>query len=97
MRPRRQDLNIIFFTFRSCRQLDGRQGRGQQASIFENFPIRYIFLKFCFFLNIKMKKVRVSEAALGFVAAWAPMGRGGIIRCPRPTLTDQPASHARTS
>ena len=40
----------MFFTFRSCRQLDGRQ-----APIFENFPIRHIFLKFYFF-NIKMKK-----------------------------------------
>jgi len=35
MRPGHQDLNIIFFTFRS--------------PIFENFPIRHIFLKFCFF------------------------------------------------
>jgi len=52
MRPGRQDLNVIFFTFRSCRHLDGRQ-----TPIFENFPIRHIFLKICFF-NIKMKKAR---------------------------------------
>ena len=60
MRPRRQDLNVIFFTFRSRRPLNGRQtpcrplGR-RQTTIFENFPIRHIFLKFYFF-NIKMKK-----------------------------------------
>ena len=34
----------FYFTFRSCRQLDGRQ-----VPIFENFPIRHIFLKFWFF------------------------------------------------
>ena len=50
----RQDLNVIFFTFRSCRPLEGRQApcrplRGRQAPIFENFSIRHIFLKFCFF------------------------------------------------
>ena len=61
MRPRRHDLNINFFTFRSWRQLDGRQLplspiRGRQAPSFENFPIQHIFLKFCFFLNIKMNK-----------------------------------------
>ena len=46
MRPRRQNLNVNFFTFRSSpyRSLGGRQ-----APIFENFPIRHIFLKFCFF------------------------------------------------
>ena len=38
MRPRRQDLNIIFFIFRSCRQLDGRQA-----------PCRRPFLKFFLF------------------------------------------------
>ena len=56
MLPVRQDLNVIFFTFRSCRPLDGRQTPCRQAPIFENFPIRHIFLKFCFFY-IKMKKV----------------------------------------
>ena len=50
MHPGRQDLNVIFFTFRSCRPLDGRQAPcrplgGRQAPIFENFPIRHIFLK----------------------------------------------------
>ena len=55
MHPGRQDLNVIFFTFRSYRQLDGRQ-----APIFENFPIRHIFLKFYFF-NIKMKKAHNRE------------------------------------
>ena len=58
MRPRRQDLNVIFFTFRSCRPLDGQQAPcrpWRQEPIFENFPIRHIFLKFYFF-NIKMKK-----------------------------------------
>ena len=54
MRPKRHDLNVIFFTFRSCRPLDGRQAPcrplgGRQAPIFKNFPIRHIFLKFCFF------------------------------------------------
>ena len=54
MRPGRQDLNNINVTFRSCRQLDGwlalcRPLGGRQTPIFENFPIRHIFLKFCFF------------------------------------------------
>ena len=48
MRPGRQDLNVNFFYIWSCRQLDGRR-----ASIFENFFIRYIFLKLYFF-NIKI-------------------------------------------
>ena len=52
-----------FFTFRSCRPLDGRQAPcrplgGRQAPIFENFTIWHIFLKFYFLKNIKMKKVR---------------------------------------
>ena len=58
----------IFFTFRSCRPLDGRKTPcrplgGRQSPIFENFPIRHIFLKFCFFLNIKMKKTPERERA----------------------------------
>ena len=58
MRPGRQDL-----TFRSCRQLDGRQAPcrplgGRQAPIFENFPIRHIFLKFCFLKYKNEKKAR---------------------------------------
>ena len=53
MRPGRQDLNVIFFfTFRSCRPVSGRQGYS-----FENFRNGHIFLKFYFFLNIKMKKI----------------------------------------
>ena len=55
MRPGRQDLNVNFFTFRSCRPLDGRQ-----STIFENFPIQHIFLKFYFF-NIKMKKAQATN------------------------------------
>ena len=51
MHPGRQDLNVIFFTFRSCRPLDGRQ-----APIFEKFLIWYIFLKFCFFFKYKNEK-----------------------------------------
>ena len=33
----------------------------QQAPIFQKFPIRHIFLKFYFFLNIKMKKIAVAS------------------------------------
>ena len=44
MRHGHQDLNVKKITFRSFRPLDGRH-----ATIFENFPIRHIFLKFCFF------------------------------------------------
>ena len=63
MRLGRQDLNVKKNSFRSYRPLDGRQAPcrplvGRQAPIFENFPIRHIFLKFCFF-NIKMKKARI--------------------------------------
>ena len=56
MRPGRQDLNINFFTFRSCHQLDGRQAPCRPP-IFENFPIRHIFLKFCFFKYKNEKSV----------------------------------------
>ena len=41
MRPGRQDLNVNFFTFRSCRPLDGRQTPYRPLE----FPIR-IFLKY---------------------------------------------------
>ena len=77
MRPGRHDLNVNFFTFRSCRPLDGRHAPyrplgGRQTPIFENFPIRHIFLKFCFF-NIKMKKkprgIAVQINYLGFMLA----------------------------
>jgi len=43
----------FFFTFTSCRLLDGRQ-----APIFENSPIRHIFLKFYFFKYKNEKKAR---------------------------------------
>ena len=61
----------IFFTFRSCRQLNGRQApcrplRGRQSPIFENFTIRHIFLKFCFF-KYKNEKGTVVGCAL---SAW---------------------------
>ena len=90
MHPGRQDLNVIFFTFRSCRPLDGRQApcrplRRRQAPIFENFPIRHIFLKFCFFLNIKMKNP--SSCGSGFdcgdTSGWAVSGlETGPVRYP---------------
>ena len=60
--PGRQDLNVNFFLHLGPvahwmgRQAPCRPLRGRQAPIFENFPIRRIFLKFCFFLNIKIKK-----------------------------------------
>ena len=54
MRPWRHDLNVIFFTFRSCRQLDGRQ-----ALFFENFFIPHIFLKFYFFKYKNEKKLHL--------------------------------------
>ena len=81
MHPRRQDLNVIFFTFRSCRPLDGRQTPcrplvGRHAPIFENFPILHIFLKFCSF-NIKMKKAR-SLTALRGGAASRPLGAAWV-------------------
>ena len=79
MRPGRQDLNVNFFTFRSCRPLDGRQAPCRplgvrQAPIFENFPIRHIFLKFCFF------KYKNEKSAC--FAAWrgAKGWRGGVGR-----------------
>ena len=62
MHPGRQDLNVNFFTFRACRQLDGRQ-----APIFKNFPIRHIFLKSCFFKykNKKRQKLTMRISGLG--------------------------------
>ena len=69
MRPGRQDLNVNFFTFRSCRQLDGRQAPRRQAPIFENFPIRHIFLKFCFF-KYKNEKKKL-PGLVGMSEQWA--------------------------
>ena len=64
MRHGHQDLNVNI-TFRSCRPLDGRQ-----ATIFENFPIRHIFLKFCFF-KYKNEK-RPMRVRLICEIQWAP-------------------------
>ena len=65
MRPGRQDLNVIFLKFRSCRQLAPcRPLRGRQAPIFENFPIRHIFLKFCFFKYKNEKSAAAGHARL---------------------------------
>ena len=60
MHPERQDLNIIFLHLGPVANWMGDRGAcrplgERQAPIFENFPIRHIFLKFYFF-NIKMKK-----------------------------------------
>ena len=55
----------FFFTFRCCRQLDGRH-----APILENFPIRHIFLKFCFF-KYKNKK---GPGSPSFLRAGSPRG-----------------------
>ena len=59
---------LIFFIFRSCRPSSGRQApcrpsSGRQAPIFENFPIRQIFLKFLFLKNIKKKKRRAAASS----------------------------------
>ena len=75
MRSGRQDLNVIFFTFRSCRPLDGRQAPcrplgGRQAPIFENFPIRHIFLKFCFF-KYKNEKKRAKVMGQTWAKGWS--------------------------
>ena len=59
MRPGHQDINVNFLLHLGHVAHMGDRHlstiRGRQAPIFENFPIRHIFLKFCFF-NIKMKK-----------------------------------------
>ena len=66
MRPGRQDLNVNFFTFRSCRQLDGPQApcRPLGGDRHPFLKISHIFLKFCFF-NIKMKKRNKIAIQLG--------------------------------
>jgi len=63
MRPKRQDLNISFFTFRSCRQLDGRHAPcrplgGATGTHFWKFPYSAYIFEILFFFNIKMKKAQ---------------------------------------
>jgi hypothetical protein len=81
MRSGHQDLNIIFFTFRSCRprQAPCRPLRERQAPIFENFSIRHIFLKFCFF-KYKNKK-SAPGCPLPFDADFMPTLEPNACRC----------------
>ena len=60
MRPRRQDLNVIFFTFMSCRQLDGRQAPcrplGGDSHPFFKFPYSTYIFEILFFFKYKNEK-----------------------------------------
>ena len=91
MRPGRQDLNVIFFTFRSCRPASGRQapcrpGRGRQGSSLWNFSKRpYIFEILIFFKykNEKDPKPATSSAAhqrprWPAIEWWWPMRRWSV-------------------
>ena len=70
MRIGRQDLNINFFTFRSCHPLDGRQALCRpflKISLFGVYFWNFIFL------NIKMKKAHAKNpcfVAVGLQDKW---------------------------
>ena len=57
MRPGRQDLNVIFFTFRSCRPGRGHRPPGDWGIVLKFFETAIYFWNFNFFLNTKMKKI----------------------------------------
>ena len=63
MRPGRQDLNVIFFTFRSC-----RPARGQQAPVAQARDDRGIVLKFfetaIYFWNFNFFKYKNEKTAV---------------------------------
>ena len=61
MRPGRQDLNVIFFTFRSCRPASGRQAPVAQAGgdrgiVLKIFETAIYFWNFNFFKYKNEKK-----------------------------------------
>ena len=100
MRPGRQDLNVIFFTFRLCRQLDGRQPPcrplgGRPSPIFENFSIRHIFLNFFKYKNEK-KTPKMPDTRLGriTVCTWREQKFGPGRRATKNLIGIEPEIYA---